>query len=61
MGNLPHNEDCYRNIARQILKQVNENEWPAEVAVAVIRGKSEVDEPWTRRKDREDFLHGGHF
>ena len=61
VGKKPHDEDLYRNIAKQIMRQVNDNEWPAEVVVIVIRGSSEVEEPWTKRNDREDFLHGGHF
>ena len=61
VGKKPHDEDLYRDIAKQIMKQVNDNEWPAEVAVTVIRGSSVEEEPWTKRKDREDFLHGGYY
>ena len=66
VGNLPHDENCYRDIARQIMGQRQDGDdgekvWPEEAAVVVIRGKREVEEPWTMRADEDDFLHGGHF
>ena len=61
VGKKPHDEDLYRDIAKQIMKQVNDNEWPVEVAVTIIQGSTEQVVPWIKRNDREDFLHGGHF
>ena len=62
MGNLPHDEACYKAIAVAIIKAIDgQGQWPDQVEVPVARGARQVDEPWTKRDNEEDFLHGGHF
>ena len=61
-----HNGDYYKGIAKDIMDAITTGDdekevWPANVTIKVDRGGKLVDEPWTQRKDREDFLHGGHF
>lgn len=65
VGNLPHDEECYKEMAKQILKQIKDEDgeevWPTVAQVSVRRGKKEVEEPWTRRKDENDFKNGGYY
>ena len=65
-GQSGHEVDQYKEIAKAIMaeiknKDTNNEKWPATVEVEVKRGGKKVDEPWTQRTDRKDFLHGNHF
>ena len=61
-----HDVDQYKEIAGQIMKEIeNKDEatevWPETVQVDIKEGKKETEATWTKRKDKEDFLHGGHY
>ena len=61
-----HDVDQYKEIAGQIMKKIeNKDEdtevWPETVQVDIKEGKKETEATWTKRKDKEDFLHGGHY
>ena len=61
-----HDENMYKGIAKEIMEAITTGDdkkevWPASVTIQITKGGKEVPTPWTQRKDREDFLHGGHF
>ena len=61
-----HDEKMYKSIAKDIMDAITTGDdkkevWPASVTIQITKGGKEVPTPWTQRKDREDFLHGGHF
>ena len=56
-----HDANYYKGIAKEIMDKITNGTWPAIVTISITRGGKNVDEPWTQREDRKDFLHGGYF
>ena len=55
VGKLPHDQEFYEGIAKDIMKQRDGDDWPEEAQVSITCGKKQETVPWTQVATRDDL------